>query len=194
LPDDLPGRNPSECYRLDFVDWPFGSRRSRVEPKSTAMREQVLRQFFEGKSSATELARDISGSTKQSTPTVSMTFVEDMDSDFRVTCEMGVALCEAVLSGDLPAESLRTIGFALEASDRFHWDGDEDEVLASVIADWSCPEINYPLTIENVARFRAWLMRIEPYPPKGKPASTKQSDRLISVHEKKRIRRNSEMF
>jgi hypothetical protein len=152
------------------------------------MREQILRQFFEGKSSATELAGDVSGSTRQSTPTVSITSVEDMDGDFRVTSDMGVRLCDAVLSGDLPAESLRTIGFALEASDRFHWDGDEDEVLASVIADWSCPEINYPLTIENVARFRAWLMRVEPYPPKGKPPSTKRNERLISVHGKERIR------
>jgi hypothetical protein len=151
------------------------------------MREQILRQFFEGKSSAIELARDVSGSTKQSTPTVSITFVEDMGGDFRVTSDMGIRLCDAVLSGHLPADSLRTIGFALEASDRFLWDGDEDEVLASVIADWSCPEINYPLTIENVARFRAWLMRIEPY-PKGKPPSAKRGERLISVHEKERIR------
>ena len=152
------------------------------------MREQILRQFFEGKTSAVELARDVSGSTRQSTPTVSITSVEDMDEDFQVTADMGVKLCDAVLAGDLPAESLRTIGFALEASDRFHWDGDKDEVLASVIADWSCPEINYTLTIENVARFRAWLRRIEPYPSKGKPPNTRRGERVISMHEKKRIR------
>jgi hypothetical protein len=156
------------------------------------MREQILRQFFEGKSSATELASDVSSSTRQSTPTVSITSVQDMDEDFRVTADMGVRLCDAVLAGDLPAESLRTIGFALEASDRFHWDGDEDEVLASVIADWSCPEINYPLTIENVGRFRAWLMRIEPYPVKGQPPSTRPVERLISVHEKERVRKIQE--
>jgi hypothetical protein len=90
------------------------------------MREQILRQFFEGKTSAVELARDVSGSTRQSTPTVSITSVEDMDEDFRVTADMGVKLCDAVPAGDLSAESLRTIAFALEASDRFHWDGDED--------------------------------------------------------------------
>jgi hypothetical protein len=99
------------------VNWPFGSWQSRAEAKSTVMREQILRQFFEGKSSATELAGDVAGSTRQSTSTVSITSVEDMDGDFRVTSDMGVRLCDAVLSGDLPAESLRTIGFALEASD-----------------------------------------------------------------------------
>ena len=148
------------------------------------MREQILRQFFQGKSSAAELAHDVSGSTRQSTPTISVTSVEDMTEDFQVTADMAVMLCDAVLAGDLPSESLRTIGFALEASDRFHWDGDVDEVLTSVIADWSCPEINYPLTIENVARFRAWLIRVEPYPPKGKPA-TKRANNVISIHEKK---------
>ena len=157
------------------------------------MREQILRLFFEGKSSAIELARDVSGSTRQSTPIVSITSVEDMGENFRVTADMGVRLCDAVLSGDLPAESLRTIGFALEASDRFHWDGDEDEVLASVIADWSCPEINYPLTIENVARFRAWLLRIEACPPKGKPPRTRGAGKVISVHEKERIRERPKM-
>lgn len=152
------------------------------------MREQILRQFFEGRSSAVELAHDVSGSTRESTPTISISSVEDMDQDFRVTADVGVMLCDAVLAGDLPAEALRTIGFALEASDRFHWDGDDDGVLASVIADWSCPEINYPLTIGNVARFRAWLMRLEPYPHKEKAPSTRQAKRLISIHEKEWIR------
>ena len=154
------------------------------------MREQILRQFFEGRSSVAELAHDVSDSTRASTPTTSITSVEDMAEDFQLTAGMAVMLCDAVLAGDLPAEHLRTIGFALEASDRFHWDGDGDEVLASVIADWSCPEINYPLTIENVARFRAWLMRIEPYPAKGEIPSPKRASKVISIHEKESIRGN----
>jgi hypothetical protein len=130
------------------------------------MREQVLRQFFGAKSTAAELALDIAGSTKKTNPITSVISVEDMDEDFTVTTDMAVALCDAVLRGDLPADGLHTIGFALMASDRFQWDGDKDEVLANVIADWSCPEINYPLTVENVQRFRAWLTRVEPFPAK----------------------------
>ena len=103
-----------------------------------------------------------------------------------MTATMGIKLCDAVLAGELPAEALRTIGFALQASDKFYWDGDEDEVLASVIADWSCPEVNYPLTLENVARFRVWLMRVEPYPEK--PQKELKGGRIISVHQKKRVR------
>jgi hypothetical protein len=151
------------------------------------MREQILRQFFEGKSSIAELAQDVFGSTRRAASAISITSVEDMDEDFQVTSEMAIRLCDAVLAGGLPAEALRTIGFVLEASDKFHWDGDEDEVLASVIADWSCPEINDPLTVENVGRFRAWLMRTENYPPKIEQPTNKRQ-RIVSVHEKMRIK------
>jgi hypothetical protein len=151
------------------------------------MSEQVLRQFFEGKATAAELAQDIAGSTKKTNPITSVTSVEDMDEDFTVTAAMAVMLCDAVLKGDLPADGLHTIGFALMASDRFRWDGDKDEVLADVIGDWSCPEINYPLTIENVQRFRSWLTRTEPYPVK--PTENRSRGNLVSVTEKKSVRR-----
>jgi hypothetical protein len=146
------------------------------------MREQVLRDFFEGRSSAEGLERDIAGSIKQSGPKTTVISIEDMDTDFNVTSDMAVRLCDAVLCGELRPEALHTIGFALAASDRFQWDGD-DEILANVIADWSCPEVNYPLTFENVQRFRAWLARTDLYPPKPPRASGKGI--LISTTEKK---------
>ena len=149
------------------------------------MREQVLRDFFEGRSSAPELQRDVAGSTKRAGPKATVVSIEDMDKDFVVTADMAVRLCEAVLRGELLPDALHTIGFALMASDRFQWDGD-DEVVAGVIADWSCPEVNYPLTLENVQRFREWLMRTNPYP--AKPPLTSDGGNLISVAEKKSIR------
>jgi len=151
------------------------------------MREQILRQFFEAKSTAAELAQDIAGSTKKTTPIISVTSVEDMDEDFTVTADMAVALCDAVLNGGLPAEGLHTIGFALMASDRFHWGGDQDDILANVIADWSCPEINYPLTVQSVHQFRGWLTGAEPYPPK--PGLKGSADNLVSITQKKKLRR-----
>jgi len=150
------------------------------------MREQVLRDFFEGRSSAAELERDVAGSTKRTGPKASIVSIEDMDSDFVVTADMAVRLCEAVLRGELLPDALHTIGFALMASDRFQWDGDDDEVLASVIADWSCPEVNYPLTLANVQRFRAWLLGTDPYP--AKLPLTRDGGNLISVTEKRSMR------
>jgi hypothetical protein len=152
------------------------------------MREQILRQFFEGTCSASELARDVAGSGRKASQKLKITSIEDMDANFDVTADMAVRVCDAVLSGDLPASALQTIGFALMASDKFQWNGDEDDVLASVIADWSCPEINYPLTVENVQRFRSWLTRAEEYPPK--PTTSRKEDRgnIVSAVEKKTIR------
>ena len=150
------------------------------------MRELVLRRFFEGQCSATELARDISGSSKVIGPGHSVISIEDMHEEFTVTADMAVRLCDAVLSGGLPATFLQSAGFAMMASDRFRWDADGDEVLAAVIADWSCPEVNYPLTLENVRRFRSWLSRDEPYPPK--PSVHNSEGKIISVTEKKAVR------
>jgi len=145
------------------------------------MREQRLRDFFEGKAPAAELARDVEGSTNAS-GLLSKVSIEDMAEPFTVSSAMAIRLCDAVLSGELPAADLRTIGFVLQASDKFEWDGDEDEVLAEVISDWSAPEINYPLTTDNVRRFRAWLAREEPYP--ARPPLADSGGNIISVTEK----------
>ena len=147
------------------------------------MRERVLRDFFENKATIAELARDVAGSISQKSPKISVVSIEDMDGEFTVTAPMLVRLCDVVLGGELEPEALHSIGFALMASDAFCWDADEDDLLAEVIADWSCPEVNLPLTIENVTRFRAWLMRSEPYPSKP---PLRAGGNIISVTEKKR--------
>jgi hypothetical protein len=151
------------------------------------LREETLKRFFQGLASVSELSADFAGSTKHFNSVASRTEIEDMQEQFAVDRAMLVTLCEAVLSGRLSPEALRTIGFALQASDSFIWNGDQDDVLASVISDWACPEVNYPLTLENVSRFQKWLSGMEPYPDKS---SLKQiaRDRTISRREKIRKR------
>lgn len=149
------------------------------------MRERVLREFFEDKATAAELAQDVVGSIKQTSQRTFLVSIEDMDEEFTVSADMAVRLCDVVLRGELPPDALKAIGFALTASDKFCWNADDDDVLANVIADWSCPEVNYPLTLQNVEHFRAWLMRTEPYP--AKPPLTKRGN-IVSVTEKRPIR------
>jgi hypothetical protein len=72
-----------------------------------------------------------------------------MDGEFTVTAPMLVRLCDVVLDGELGAEALHSIGFALMASDTFAGTLTRTKYL-QIIADWSCPEVHYPLTIENV--------------------------------------------
>jgi len=151
------------------------------------MREQILREFFVGKTSAIKLARDVSGSVARLSQVASEVRIIDMDADFEVTRPMLVALCDAVLQGEFPPLELKTVGFALMASERFRWDGDKDDVLASVIADWSTPEINYPLTMANVKRFRMWLLGEEPCPQKP-TAVGRAEGRLYEVIRKRSVR------
>ena len=165
------------------------------------MREEILKRFFQGEITGTDLAKDVAGSAKEVTDLESIpnldipgskvgkyvsVEIEDMEEEFVVTRSMLLSLCDAVLSASLPTDALATIGFALEASDKFGWDADVDELVANVIADWSCPEVNYPLTIENMKRFRAWLTGAEPYPSKPTGMATREG-RTVSVTEKKRI-------
>lgn len=116
------------------------------------MDEQVLRDFFVGDASGQDLAANVHGSVSHPRNKISIVHIGEMNDEFTVTREMAVKLCDAVLNGDLPPKDLATIGFALIAFDHFAWD--EDDLIANVVADWSCPEINYPLTLENIARFK----------------------------------------
>jgi len=147
------------------------------------VREEILKGFFTGEMSELELASDLAGSRKQLDRVESEIAIQDMETEFEVSRSMLVSLCDAVLSGSLQASDLATIGFALQASDKFVWDGDRDDTLANVIADWSCPEVNYPLTLENIGRFRAWLSDAEPYPTRPS-RETQLGERVISITRK----------
>jgi hypothetical protein len=147
------------------------------------MREEVLAAFFGGTASATELATDLDGAEERVSDVESLVRIKDMREELVVIREMAIRLCDAVLRGELPPSSLATIGFALIASDRFVWDG--EDVLADIIADWSCPEVNYALNLENVRRCRAWLTGEEAYPARSNTAT--MGLQVISIRHKKRL-------
>jgi hypothetical protein len=153
------------------------------------LREETLKRFFLGEVAASDLAKDVAGSTKRFDSIASRVDIEDMETEFCVTRSMLSSLVDAVLHGSLPPDALETVGFTLMASDKFAWDGDADDVLANVIADWSCPDVNYPLNLENVAKFRAWLAGEEQYPV-GPTEGATHGGRLISVKQKKSIDRH----
>jgi len=117
------------------------------------MREAVLAGFFMGRLTAKELADDLRGSQRSVSATHAAVEIEDMTTPFLVTRGMAIALCDAVLIRELPPEDLQTIGFALLASQYFYWKEEDDEP-AETFYDWSAPEINLPLTYENIRIFR----------------------------------------
>jgi hypothetical protein len=120
------------------------------------MHEEVLADFFLGRSTAEQLARDLEGSRRKLSEVHTVTEIKDMANRFLVTRAMAVALCDAVLDGHLPPSDLETIGFTLVASNNFYW-SEVDGEPAETFYDWSCPQINYPLTMDTVRMFRARL-------------------------------------
>ena len=84
-----------------------------------------------------------------------------MDSDFKISPQHLILICDAVLKGALPPALLEAVGFCLVASDHFYWDGDtsDGELVANTAYDWSAPEINHPLTLENVGKFKERLVK-----------------------------------
>lgn len=149
------------------------------------MRQQVLAAFFAGAASAAELATDLAGAEERVSNIESLIKIKDMQSELVVTREMALRLCDAVLGNELPPTALATLGFALLASDYFVWDG--DDVLGEIIADWSCPEVNYALNLENVRRCRAWLAGEEAYPGRSN-AVPPPGSRVVSIRRKRGLR------
>jgi hypothetical protein len=123
------------------------------------MRETILREFFEGIASDRQLADDAAGSLVRSNNHVTVR-IERMSSEFAVEARHLIRVCDTVLSRSLDPEYLVAVGFALQASDAFTWDGssEDGERVAETASDWSAPEINFPLTIENVCGWRSYLM------------------------------------
>lgn len=119
------------------------------------MKEEVLRGFFLGDVTVADLRADLEGAVIDE-GVIRRHPIVDMVDEHLVTCRDLLKLCDAILAAELSPEVLQPIGFCLIASDHFEWDGDDPdgEIVAETAADWSSPEINYPLTVENVQMFR----------------------------------------
>lgn len=121
------------------------------------MREAVLAEYFNGSRSAASLQAELQRCARRISEVETSYKIEDMTEDFLVTREMLVEICEAALRGDLQLEALKTIGFIVIASNHYHW-AEVDEQVAETLYDWASPEVNYPLTPENVSMFRDRLL------------------------------------
>ena len=123
------------------------------------MREEILKRFFVGEVGADTLAADLDGSMIEGRDTTRH-IIEDMEGEFEVRPEHLVSVCDVVLSGEIEAKYLRLIGFCIVASDAFEYNTDtpEGDLVGETVLDWSAPEANYPLTIENVRKFRERLV------------------------------------
>lgn len=127
------------------------------------MRESVLGDYFLGLVDEKHLREDLAGSAvKTSYDVITHYVTSDLSENFEITSDHLIKLCDAFLAGKLKTEHLESIGFALEASEEFDWNAEcsesEESPVAETIHYWASPEINYPLTAENISKFRHLLL------------------------------------
>ena len=124
------------------------------------MKTSVLRSFFEGTCDARTLAKDLEGGvTRTSYDVISQYIDDDLDGDLPVTTTHLELICDAFTKGDLTAQMIQQIAFAMEACDRCDWDciTSDGVRVAEVIGWWDSPEINYPITDATMTKFRHYL-------------------------------------
>jgi hypothetical protein len=141
------------------------------------MNESTIAAFLAGDIGAEKLASEVRESEKKVDSITTAVTVAEMKSEFVITRMMALRLCNAVSNGLLRGEVLRTVAFVIISSDHLTW-GD-DELLGEIMWDWSCPEVNFALTTENMTHFRKWLEGTESYPSKTASIET-QCGTLVS--------------
>jgi len=148
------------------------------------MNESSIRDFFLGKLPPELLAKEAQAAIEPVDAITTKVHVREMDDSFIIGRDMAVRLCDAVLADEMAPHLLQPLAFALIGADSFTWD---DELLGDVLFDRSAPEINYPLTQENIQRFRRWLLEEEPYPQHAasawQPREGSVISRLIKVRD-----------
>ena len=123
------------------------------------MKEEVLLKYFHNEISITELAADLKGAQRKTSYDVTSVFVDQIrtEGEFQVTRGHMLLLCNEALNGKLAVEDLNTIAFAVFTSEFFIHDED-DEIVSRVLFEWDNPEIGFPLTLDNL---RKWKLLLE---------------------------------
>lgn len=104
------------------------------------------------------LAADVKDSQKKTSYDVISVYVEKINEtgEYEVTKHHLIKLLDDTIAGRLTTTDLNTITFALIGSEYFTWDED-DKIIDDTIFDLDNPDIGFPLTIENLRRWRNYL-------------------------------------
>lgn len=123
------------------------------------MKEEVLLKYLQNEIPIAELATDLEGAQRKTSYDVTSVYVDPIktESEFEVTREHLLLLCNEALNGKLAVEDLNTIAFAVLTSEFFTHDED-DEIVDRVLFEWVNPEIGFPLRLENLKKWKLLLV------------------------------------
>lgn len=122
------------------------------------MKEKILRDYLENNLTVDILAADVKDSQKKTSYDVVSVYIDKVNEtgEYEITKSHLTKLIDDTIAGRLTPTDLNTIAFALIGSEYFTWDED-DKVIANTIFDLDNPDIGFPLTIENLRRWRKYL-------------------------------------
>lgn len=128
------------------------------------MHEVVLKRFLLGEASSADLVADLVGLRAPGEPPgmrLSAHYhIVGLDEPFTLKPEHVLRLVDALLEGTLTGAQVGDIIFCIEArTESWEW-SDEDESgerVANALFWLGTPEINYPLTPQNLAKIRSFL-------------------------------------
>jgi hypothetical protein len=120
------------------------------------MRETTLEDYFNNIISAETLNSDAEGSaTKTSYDVISVEVIQiENHGKYLINKAHLLRLCNDTIAGSITIPNLTTIAFTLICSDYFSWD---DDIIGDVIFDWDNPDINHPITIANLNKWKHYL-------------------------------------
>jgi hypothetical protein len=124
------------------------------------MRESTLAKYLLGEVNSAALRYDLADVVGTNTLRTNENLILDLSDDYEISKEHLICLCKAFLGKEINGDELKAAAFFLLGSDHFVWDGDSKEgsLIAEIIHDWAAPEINYPLTYENIILYMNGLI------------------------------------
>lgn len=122
------------------------------------MKEETLRDYFSNTVTVDILAADVKDSQRKTGYDVTAVHIDNINEtgEYQITRSHLIKLLDDTIAERLTATDLNTICFALIGSEYFTWD-ESDEILDRTIYDLDSPELGYPLTAENLRRWKDFL-------------------------------------
>lgn len=123
------------------------------------MKESILKDYFAGDVDACSLKVFLSEIAGVNQLRADTNLNLDLADDYPLTLQHMIRICDDYESGDLEVSNVTAIAFFLLGSDHFGWDSatPTGAVIAELISDWSTPEIDFPITRDNMAAIRRSL-------------------------------------
>lgn len=120
------------------------------------MKEATLINYFNGLASAEDLQKELDVSVDGTR--FKIEDFEQTDREFVVAKEHLLKLCNDFLLELIRPEGCEVIAFCCIGSSTFSWaENNDGNVCGEVLHMWAAPEINYPLNLSNMKKFKILL-------------------------------------